>query len=93
MKKLFFVAFAALTLGLASCSEKAEKASEVAPFIEQMTSQLEAGSLDEMENTMDEAMAKVKKINALMCEIKALAEKADSRKERAVNAVIQNLID
>ena len=52
MKKLFFVAFAALTLGLASCSEKAEKASEVAPFIEQMTSQLEAGSLDEMENTM-----------------------------------------
>ena len=64
MKKLFFVAFAALTLGLASCSEKAEKASEVAPFIEQMTSQLEAGSLDEMENTMDAAMAKVEELAA-----------------------------
>ena len=64
MKKLFFFFFSALTLGLASCSEKAEKASEVAPFIEQMTSQLEAGSLDEMENTMDAAMAKVEELAA-----------------------------
>ena len=64
MKKLFFVAVAALTLGFASCSEKAEKASEVAPFIEQLTSQLEAGNLDEMESTMDSAMAKVEELAA-----------------------------
>jgi len=80
MKKLFFVAVAALTLGLASCSEN-KKESEVAPFIEQMTSQLEAGSLDEMEGTMDQAMAKVEELAA-----------TDPEAAKAAFEAIQNFI-
>lgn len=63
MKKVLFFAVAALMLGLASCSET-KKVDEAAPFIEQMKAQLEAGSLEEMEATMDNAMAKVTELAA-----------------------------
>lgn len=80
MKKVLFFAVAALALGLASCSET-KKVDEAAPFIEQMKSQLEAGSLDEMEGTMDNAMAKVTELAA-----------TDPEAAKAAFAEIQNFI-
>jgi vacuolar-type H+-ATPase subunit H/outer membrane murein-binding lipoprotein Lpp len=61
MKKVLFFAVAALMLGLASCSET-KKVDEAAPFIEQMKSQLEAGDVEELQSTMDNAMAKVSEL-------------------------------
>lgn len=57
MRKLLFVAAAVLTLGLASCNET-PKADEATVFVEQLTSQLEAGDAAGMESTMDQAMQK-----------------------------------
>lgn len=57
MRKFIFVAAAALTLGLASCSET-PKTDEATVFVEQLTSQLEAGDATGMESTMDQAMQK-----------------------------------
>jgi hypothetical protein len=48
-------------LGFASCSET-KKVDEAAPFIEQMKSQLEAGDVEELQSTMDNAMAKVSEL-------------------------------
>ena len=63
MKKFFFVAAAALTLGFASCSET-PKADEGTVFVEQLKAQLEAGNIAEMETTMDAAMQKAAELAA-----------------------------
>lgn len=63
MKKLLFFAVVALFLGLASCSET-KKVDEASTFIEQLTTQLEAGDTAALEATMDLAMTKATELAA-----------------------------
>ena len=58
MKKFLFVAVAALTLGLASCSEST-KTDEAAAVIENMKTQMEAGDANAMASALSDAQAKI----------------------------------
>ena len=63
MKKLFFVAVAALTLGFASCSEKAQQ-DEAATVIENLKAQLEAGDASGVQAALEGVQGKVAELLA-----------------------------
>ena len=63
MKKIFFVAVAALTLGLASCSENA-KTDNTDATIEELKAQIEAGDSAGVQNALEGAQAKIAELAA-----------------------------
>ena len=63
MRKLLFVAVAALTLGLASCSENA-KTENTDAVIEELKAQIEAGNSEGVQTALEGAQAKIAELAA-----------------------------
>ena len=63
MRKLFFVAAAVLTLGLASCSENA-KTENTDAVIEELKAQIEAGNSEGVQTALEGAQAKIAELAA-----------------------------
>ena len=63
MRKLLFVAVAALTLGLASCSENA-KTENTDAVIEELKAQIEAGDSEGVQTALEGAQAKIAELAA-----------------------------
>lgn len=101
MKKFLFVAVAALTLGLASCSESA-KNDEATAVIENLKAQMEAGDAEGMQSALSDAQAKIAELvakdpEAAKTYVVKVQEFINENKEQILtvvgdNAVAQSLV-
>jgi hypothetical protein len=101
MKKLFFIAVAALTLGFASCSDN--KSDDAAALIENLKAQLEAGDASALQATLQNAKDKVvelvaKNPEAAKTYVVKIQEFIKENKEKITavigdNAMAQNVVN
>ena len=96
MKKFLFVAVAALTLGLASCSESA-KSDEATATIENLKAQMEAGNANAMQTALTEAKDKIAELvakdpEAAKTYVAKVQEFIKENKEQILNVVGDNAI-